>query len=63
MFEPIQVPKGAFVKFREENIEQNYVFLEKIGEGSYGKVFKALHRKQKTFRAIKVLKKTAITGV
>lgn len=62
MFDPIQITKEAFIKFREENIEAYYNFLEKIGEGSYGNVFKALHRKNKTLRAIKVLKKGFNSG-
>lgn len=61
MFEPIKIRKESFVKFREEDISGDYTLLDKIGEGSYGKVYKAIHKRTKAYRAIKILKKTAIS--
>jgi calcium-dependent protein kinase len=35
--------------------------MEKIGEGSYGNVFKVLHKATHEVRAIKILKKSAVS--
>ena len=37
--------------------------MEKIGEGSYGNVFKVYHRASREFRAIKLLKRGAVSKV
>lgn len=49
------------MKFRKDQIEKHYSFVEKIGEGTFGNVFKVYHKATKTFRAIKILKKTAVS--
>ena len=61
IFDPIPVTKEDFIKFRKEQIEKHYSFVEKIGEGSFGNVFKVFHKASKEFRAIKILKKSAIS--
>ena len=63
LFEPVTISKEDFVKFRKEQIEKHYSFVEKIGEGTFGNVFKVFHRTSKEFRAIKILKRSAITKV
>lgn len=42
---------------------ENYTLLETIGEGTFGKVKKAVHHISKTFVAIKILEKSKITQV
>ena len=49
------------MRFRKEQIEKHYSFVEKIGEGTFGNVFKVYHRATKEFRAIKILKKSAVS--
>lgn len=49
-----------FVNARElgEDVEEFYDIQEKIGEGGFGEVFKALHKKTGAERAVKVIYKT-----
>lgn len=45
------------MKFQNKDIQDVYVILEKVGEGGYGKVYRAVHRETGTNRAIKRIKK------
>lgn len=49
--------KKAIMKFQNKDIQDVYVILEKVGEGGYGKVYRAVHRETGTNRAIKRIKK------
>ena len=40
MFQPIKISKENFIKFKNKDINEFYEFHEKLGEGSYGNVFK-----------------------
>jgi len=44
MYEPIRIKKENFIKFKNLDISKNYNFLEKIGEGTYGNVYKAINK-------------------
>ena len=60
MYEPVRIKKENFIKFKNLDISKNYNFLEKIGEGTYGNVYKAINKQTGQLRAIKVLKKSKI---
>jgi calcium-dependent protein kinase len=47
-----------FVSHELCNPAENYIFLEMLGEGSYGKVIKAKHKLTDSIRAIKIIKRT-----
>ena len=50
----------TFVHARQlgEDVEQFYEIQDKIGEGGFGEVFRALHKKTGAERAVKVIYKT-----
>ena len=43
-----------------EDIRKNYIFKEKIGQGSFGIVYKAIHKSLGEIRAIKLIDKTSV---
>ena len=43
-------------------ISDYYEFLEKIGEGAFGKVYKVIHKDSGKIRAVKLLYKKDLTG-
>jgi calcium-dependent protein kinase len=47
-----------FVSKDHCNPAENYTFLNSLGEGSYGKVIKAIHKLTNSVRAIKIIKKS-----
>ena len=48
----------AIIKVEEKDISDVYEIKEQIGQGGYGKVYKAIHRESGATRAIKkVMKK------
>jgi hypothetical protein len=55
-FKSIAISQETFIKTKKESPELYYDIKEKIGEGSFGQVFRAVHRKTQEERAIKVLK-------
>lgn len=53
-----QLNREAFISGREFlDVHSLYLFKESIGEGGFGKVFQATHRRTGTLRAIKVIPK------
>ena len=56
-FKNIEVNIGDFIRVSEQPITEYYEFKEKIGEGSFGNVYRAICKRSKEERAIKVLKK------
>lgn len=44
-FKAIAISQETFIKVQKESPEMHYHFHEKIGEGSYGQVFRAVHKK------------------
>jgi serine/threonine protein kinase len=61
LFEPIKIPKENFIRFKNEDIHKTYKFLEKLGEGSYGKVYKVENKRTGDIRAAKVMKRSSIS--
>ena len=45
------------MKVRNENIYDHYDFQKKVGEGSFGNVYRGIEKKSGEIRAIKALKK------
>lgn len=60
--EDLKIKKGFFVQNSQENIEGVYQFdkTKLLGEGGFGRVFKAVHNITKQSRAIKVIPKSKI---
>jgi hypothetical protein len=59
-FSPLPITKETFVRFRNEDVNLSYVFGEKLGEGSYGIVFRAICRRTGAVRAAKLLKRSRL---
>lgn len=57
MFEPVSINVADFIQISERPITDYYEFKEKIGEGSFGNVYRAICKRSGEERAIKVLKK------
>jgi calcium-dependent protein kinase len=49
------VDPSTFVKLKHENIRNSYEIQEKISEGAFGVVYKAIHKASKTQRAVKMI--------
>jgi len=56
----ILVRTSTFVRKTKENIKTIYTFLEKLGAGSFGTVYKIKHKKLGHIRAVKVLSKDSL---
>lgn len=41
----------------EASFSKEYELMEKLGEGTYGQVFKAKHKATEELRAVKIMKK------
>lgn len=50
-----------FITSRVHDIKSEYTFVEELGKGTFGKVFKAIHKESGLERAIKVIIKPNIT--
>ena len=53
----IKIDKGDFIRIKSENFFEEYELKEKLGEGSYGSVYKVIQRKTNYLRAVKAIKK------
>ena len=51
----------AIIKVEQKDITEVYEIREQIGQGGYGKVYKAIHRDSGVTRAIKKIKKNQFT--
>lgn len=59
----LKIQKEYFVFNYGSNIKDLYSFRKILGEGGYGKVYKAKHRKSNQSRAIKTIPKNKIINV
>jgi len=57
----IEISPEQFILENKKNVLEVYTFHEKIGEGSFGKVHRAVHNGSGSIRAIKVLDRTKMT--
>ena len=57
LFSPIVIAKENFVPFRNEDVSVYYSIEDKLGEGGFGVVYRALCRQTGTLKAAKVMKK------
>ena len=53
----IRIDKGNFVRLKANNFFDEYDLKEKLGEGSFGTVYKVIQRKTNYLRAVKAIKK------
>ena len=53
----IKIDKSNFVRIKANNIFDEYDLKEKLGEGSFGTVYKVIQRKTNYLRAVKAIKK------
>ena len=53
----IKIDKGNFVRIKANNFFDEYDLKEKLGEGSFGTVYKVIQRKTNYLRAVKAIKK------
>lgn len=56
-----KVNKSTFVKPRNDELKSLYIIKGLLGEGSYGKVFDALHKASGARRAIKFIRKETLS--
>lgn len=49
--------RGGFVQIKKGKVESAYTIVSALGKGSFGCVYKAMHKLSNTFRSVKVLKK------
>ena len=52
----IKIDKGDFVRIKSSNFFEEYDLKEKLGEGSFGSVYKVIQRKTNYLRAVKAIK-------
>ena len=57
---PIAINSQLVVSNNRENVFKQYKIIKKIGEGSYGVVWKVKHKKTNLIRAMKKIKKKII---
>ena len=57
----LAVNSGMIVDSNKENVKDNYQILSKIGEGSYGVVWKVRHKKTNLIRAMKKITKNLLS--
>ena len=57
----IAINSGMTVNPNKENIKDNYQILSKIGEGSYGVVWKVRHKRTNLIRAMKKITKNLLS--
>ena len=53
----LKIDKGNFVRIKANNFFDEYDLKEKLGEGSFGTVYKVIQRKTNYLRAVKAIKK------
>ena len=53
----IKIDKSNFVRLKANNFFDEYDLKEKLGEGSFGTVYKVIQRKTNYLRAMKAIKK------
>lgn len=58
IFSPKKMKKQIFVKNKIGEIYKQYKVISKLGEGTYGKVYKVMKKDNKQLRAIKIIKKS-----
>ena len=49
-----------FVKTNTENVKDEYIIKETLGEGAFGKVYKVIHKRSGFVRALKTIKKNSV---
>lgn len=54
------ISKQWFISSKENDINEDYLMMNEIGSGAYGKVFAAQEKSTLTMRAIKVIMKTRV---
>lgn len=60
VFTMIQIDPRKFLKMKETVITDDYEFLNEIGKGGFGSVFKALKKNSNEIRAIKKINKSTL---
>jgi calcium-dependent protein kinase len=49
-----------FVSTKSENVKDEYIIKETLGEGAFGKVYKVVHKRSGFVRALKTIKKNSV---
>jgi calcium-dependent protein kinase len=52
--------KGDFIHMKAKSLFEEYEIIQKLGEGSYGCVYKVQHKQTKFIRAVKAIKKKIV---
>jgi len=60
--EDIRIGGSSFVRESRLSIKSQYTFIEKLGSGAFGTVYKVKHKKLGHLRAVKVLSKEILTS-
>ena len=59
----LTISKRAFIRIIQDDITNHYEVIKKLGEGSYGKIYKAKNKISGDIRAMKQIEKSKITDI
>jgi calcium-dependent protein kinase len=57
-----KIEQEQFIRIKKYDISKDYTFLEKLGEGAFGEVYKCENRRTGEARAVKILKRNIFTN-
>ena len=59
----LSISKRSFIRIIQDDITNHYEVIKKLGEGSYGKIYKAKNKISGDIRAMKQIDKSKITDM
>lgn len=56
------IQRDKFVRIKSNNANLHYTMQKKLGEGSYGSVYRVMCKASRQLRAMKIIKKADVTN-